>query len=360
MNSVIPGRVVLAGALLAFAVSGSATAAGSPAATLRAAYNLPPLSGTTATAHPTAGTRVDIVRSPADLPAPVGRRPARRVNVYLYTEEVTGTLDSGTTYAYWTFNGKVPGPFVRVRVGDEVTVHLTNDPASTMMHSVDMHAVMGPGGGSSATQTAPGAHTSFTFKATTPGLFVYHCATPMVAQHIANGMYGLILVEPPGGLSPVDHEYYVMQGEVYTDKPFGTAGHQDASYAHLMAETPDYYVFNGAVGALSHQYPLTARVGERVRIFFGDAGPNKPSSLHAVGQIFAKVYVDVSLESPPLRGVQTVLVPPGGAAMVEFTPKVPGKYMLVDHAIVRVERGLSASLDVSGPKQPQLFDPHTN
>jgi nitrite reductase (NO-forming) len=279
--------------------------------------------------------------------------------VNLYTEEVTGHLADGTTYDYWTFNGKVPGPFVRVRVGDEVTVHLTNDPASSMVHSVDMHAVLGPGGGSSATQTNPGARTSFTFRATTPGLFVYHCATPMVAAHIANGMYGLILVEPAGGLPKVSHEYYVMQGEFYTAKPYGTPGHQDLSYAHLMAETPDYFVFNGAVGALTQKYPLTARVGERVRIFFGNAGPNKPSSLHAIGQIFDKVYVDGSLESPPLRGVQTVLVPPGGAAMVEFTPRVPGKYLLVDHAIVRVEQGLKAAIDISGPKQPELFAPQT-
>ncbi len=135
------------------------------------------------------------MRNPSDQLPPVGTRPARRVEVNLYTEEVTGILDNGTTYDYWTFNGKMPGPFVRVRVGDEVTVHLTNDPASSRVHSVDMHAVLGPGGGSSATQTNCGGRTRFTFRATTPGLFVYHCATPIVAAHIANGMYGLILVE---------------------------------------------------------------------------------------------------------------------------------------------------------------------
>ena len=345
------------GAILALLMSSVATAAAVPAQTPHTAYNLPSISGTTATPHPKAGSLVDIVRDPSDLPPPVGNRLPRRVEVNLYTEEVTGTLANGTSYDYWTFNGKVPGPFVRVRVGDEVTVHLTNDPASTMVHSVDMHAVLGPGGGSSATQTNPGASTSFSFRATTPGLFVYHCATPMVAAHIANGMYGLILVEPAGGLSRVSREYYVMQGEIYTTKPFGTTGHQELSYTHLMAETPDYYVFNGAVGALTHKYPLTAKVGERIRIFFGNAGPNKPSSLHAIGQIFDKVYVDGSLESPPLRGIQTVLVPPGGAAMAEFTARVPGKYLLVDHAIVRIERGLKAAIDVSGPKQPQLFNP---
>ncbi len=359
MRHILFSREFWLGAVLALLAGCSATTAAVPRPSSKTAYNLPPISGTTATPHPKAGSLVDIVRDPSDLPPSVGTRPARRVEVNLYTEEVTGRLADGTTYDYWTFNGKVPGPFVRVRVGDEVTVHLTNDPASSMMHSVDMHAVLGPGGGASATQTNPGASTGFTFRATTPGLFVYHCATPMIAAHIANGMYGMILVEPAGGLSKVSREYYVMQGEIYTSKPYGSSGHQDLSYAHLMAETPDYFVFNGAVGALTHKYPLTGKVGERIRIFFGNAGPNKPSSLHAVGLIFDKVYVDGSLESPPLRGVQTVLIPPGGAAMVEFTPRVPGKYMLVDHAIVRVERGLRAAINISGPKQPELFAPWT-
>lgn len=318
-------------------------------------YSAAPLSGTTATPVPKAGTSVDIVRDPSDLPAPVGARGARRITVDLTTEEVTGTLANGTTFHYWTFNGKVPGPFVRVRVGDIVTVRLANDASSMMMHNIDLHAVMGPGGGAQATAAGPGEHKSFTFKATTPGLFVYHCATMPHAEHIANGMYGLILVEPEGGLPKVDHEYYVMQGEIYTDKPFGTQGLVGDSYEKILAETPDYYVFNGAVGALSEKKPLTSKVGETVRIFFGDAGPNKPSSFHAIGQIFDRVYDQASLQSAPLRGVQTILVPPGGAAIVEMKTLVPGKYTLVDHAIARVERGLIGSLIVSGPKNGALF-----
>ncbi|MBU6297674.1 MAG: nitrite reductase, copper-containing [Alphaproteobacteria bacterium] len=326
-----------------------------PALSQPANYTAPPLSGTTATPLPKAGSTVDIVRDPTDLPPPVGDRGPRRINVTLYTEEVTGTLADATTYRYWTFNGKVPGPFIRMRVGDIVTVYLTNDPASAMIHNVDMHAVLGPGGGAPATVAAPGETKSFTFKVSTPGLFVYHCATMPVGEHIANGMFGMILVEPAGGLPRVDREFYVMQNEIYTDKPFGTQGLLGESYAKLMAETPEYYVFNGAVSALTDHRPLRSKVGETVRIFFGDAGPNKTSSFHVIGEIFDKAYQYGSLESPPLRGVQTMSVPPGDAAIVEFQTRVPGTYLLVDHAIVRVERGLVGDLIVDGPRNDELF-----
>jgi nitrite reductase (NO-forming) len=335
--------------------AGASTVASAAPDTVPADYGAPPLPGTTATPVPKAGTLVDIVRDPADLPPPVGSRGPRRVTVDLHTEEVTGTLADGTTFHYWTFNGKVPGPFVRVRVGDEVTVRLTNDPANMMMHNVDFHAVLGPGGGGAATAAGPGETKTFTFKAAVPGLFVYHCATMPHAEHIANGMYGLILVEPAGGLPKVDHEYYVMQGEIYTDKPYGTQGLLGDSYAKLIAETPEYYVFNGAVGALTDHKPLRSRIGDTVRIFFGDAGPNKISSFHAIGNIFDRVYEDGSLLSPPKLGVQTTLVPPGGATVVEFRTQVPGKYLLVDHAIARVERGLAGALIVDGPKNEELF-----
>ncbi len=161
-------------------------------------------------------TGADIVRDPTDLPGPIGNRGPTHVRIDLEAKEVVGQLADGTTYPYWTFNGKVPGPFFRVRVGDTVEVHLKNDPNSIMPHSVDFHAVTGPGGGAVMTTTAPGGETMFTFKALNPGLFVYHCATPMVAMHISSGMYGMILVEPEGGLPAVDREFYMMQGEIYT------------------------------------------------------------------------------------------------------------------------------------------------
>ena len=215
------------------------------------------------------GTPSDIVRDPADLPPPLEARGPQKVTIELEPIEVTGKLDEGATFRYWTFNGKVPGPFLRVRAGDTVEVRLKNAEDSGMMHSVDFHAVTGPGGGAAATMAAPGETKGFSFKALSPGLYVYHCATPPVAWHIAKGMYGLILVEPEGGLPKVDREFYVMQGELYTEQPFGTTGELTDSYSKLLNETPEYFVFNGAVGGISARHPLAAKVGETVRIFVG-------------------------------------------------------------------------------------------
>lgn len=317
------------------------------------AANVQPAANTVAQA-PTTGA--DIVRDPTDLPGPIGNRGPEHVRIDLETKEVIGQLADGTTYPYWTFNGKVPGPFFRVRVGDTVEVHLKNDPSSMMPHSVDFHAVTGPGGGAVMTTTQPGGETSFTFQALNPGLYVYHCATPMVAMHIANGMYGMILVEPEGGLPPVDREFYVMQGDMYTLGKFGDKGQQAPSMDKLMNETPDYFVLNGAVGALTTQKPLKAKVGETVRIFFGVGGPNFSSSFHMIGEIFDRVYNLGSLTTPPMTDVQTVLVPPGGATAVEVKLQVPGRYILVDHSIVRMERGLAGFLIVEGAPAPDIYN----
>jgi len=300
---------------------------------------------------------VDIVRDPADLPGPLPGRGAETVRIDLETVEVTGTLADGATFTYWTFDGKVPGPFIRVRLGDTIEVHLKNSASSTMPHSVDFHAVTGPGGGAVATQTGPGGETMFTFKAINPGLYVYHCATPMVAQHIANGMYGLILVEPEGGLPPVDREFYVMQGEIYTAQPFGSTGHLTDDTTKLINEDPEYIVFNGASLALTTEaHSMHANVGETVRIFMGVGGPNLTSSFHVIGEIFDRVYDQASLTSNPLTDVQTTLVPPGGATMVEFQVEVPGRYILVDHALARLQRGLAGYLVVEGEEHPEIFN----
>lgn len=306
--------------------------------------------------HPNAKA-VDIARDPTDIPPPVGKRGPSVVHVTLTAEEVVGTLDSSasTTYRYWTFNGKVPGPMIRIRQGDTVQVTLHNDASSHMTHSIDFHAALGPGGGAALTQTAPGQSKTFTFEATTPGLFVYHCGTPMIAEHMANGMYGLILVEPEGGLPPVDHEYYVMQGEIYTGAPMGKPGFQQFSAAKLMAETPEYFVLNGAVGALVAEHPMPAKVGETVRVFFGNAGPNQTASMHVVGEIFTRVYELGSLTSSPLSGIQTAGVPPGAAAILEFAAKQPGKFGLMDHAIARMAKGDMAVFDVTGPENAELM-----
>ena len=301
-------------------------------------------------------TGADIVRDPTEIPAPLPRREPQTVRIDLEAVEIEGQLADGTTYNYWTFNGKVPGPFFRVRVGDTIEVHMKNLTNSTMSHSVDFHAVTGPGGGATMTQTTPGEETTFTAKALNPGLYVYHCATPMVAQHIANGMYGMILVEPEEGLPPVNREFYVMQGEVYTSEAFGSTGHLTENVQALLNEDPEYLVFNGAVGALTEQKPLKANVGETVRIFFGVGGPNFTSSFHVIGEIFDRVYEQASLTSPALTNVQTTTVPPGGATMVEFGLQVPGRYILVDHALARLQRGLAGFLLVEGPENPEIYN----
>ncbi|MTW13800.1 nitrite reductase, copper-containing [Pseudoduganella eburnea] len=300
----------------------------------------------------------DISRNPMEVGTPVGKRGPQTVNVKLETTEVLGQLMDGTTYKYWTFNSKVPGPFIRVRVGDTVNVDMSNAKDSHMIHSVDFHAVTGPGGGAAVTQAAPGSTKSFTFKALNPGLYVYHCATPMVAQHISNGMYGMILVEPEGGLPKVDREFYVMQGELYTAQKHGTPGEAEFSLDKLLAEQPEHLMFNGTHNALTKTHRMEAKVGETVRIFFGVGGPNATSSFHVIGEVFDRVYSMGDLTSPPLQNVQTTTVAPGGATMVEFKTEVPGRFILVDHALSRMEKGLVGFLYVTGKDNPEVF--HTN
>jgi nitrite reductase (NO-forming) len=298
----------------------------------------------------------DISKIATDLPPPIGKREPQTIRVDLTTVELEGRLAEGTTFGYWTFNGKVPGPFLRVRVGDTVDVRLKNADDSSMVHSVDFHAATGPGGGAASTQTNPADEKSVKFKALIPGLYVYHCATPMVAHHIANGMYGLILVEPEGGLPPVDREFYVMQGEIYTEAAFGQHGSQEFNVEKLLNERPEYFVFNGSVGALSKLHPLQAKVGETIRIFFGVGGPNFTSSFHIIGEMFDRVYNLGGVLSEPLKGIQTVSVPPGGAVITEMKLEVPGNYVLVDHALSRLERGLVGILHVEGAANPDIFD----
>ena len=333
-------------------LAGAAIAAALVAAPAAAADAAQAHSGHAATA-----SVADVVRDASDLPGPLARRGPATVKVDLETTEVTGQLADGSTYHYWTFNGKVPGPFVRVRVGDTVEVRMKNADDSQVPHNVDFHAVTGPGGGAAATMAAPGETKGFTFKALAPGLYVYHCAAPMVAQHIANGMYGMILVEPEGGLSKVDREFYVMQGEIYTEQAHGSEGALTESIDKLLAEQPEYYVFNGAADALVKK-PLHAKTGETVRVFFGVGGPNKTSSFHVIGEIFDRSYPLASITSAPMTDVQTITVPPGGAAVSEFKVEVPGRFVLVDHALSRMERGLKGLLVVEGQARADLFKSH--
>lgn len=299
---------------------------------------------------------IDVAQDPYAVGKPVGNRQPRHLTLDLESTEIESRLSDGSTYRFWTFNNKVPGPLVRVRVGDTITVNLSNAQNSAHIHSIDFHAVTGPGGGAAVTQAAPGQTKSFTFKALHPGLFVYHCATPMVAQHITNGMYGLILVEPDGGLPKVEREFYVMQGELYTAQRHGALGLQEFSLEKLLAENPEHIMFNGTMDALTKTYKMEANVGENIRIYFGVGGPNLTSSFHVIGEVFDKVYDQASLTSPPLTDVQTTLVPPGGATIVEFKADYPGRYILVDHALSRMEKGLAGFLTVNGKANPAIFN----
>lgn len=307
------------------------------------------------TAGPAAAVTAQLTQAPLVPPVP-GRGPAQVV-VTLETVEQRGTLADGVEYGFWTFNGTVPGPMIRVREGDTVELRLRNRQDSTQAHSIDLHAVNGPGGGAQVTQTKPGKATAFRWQALNPGLYVYHCATPHIPSHIANGMYGLILVEPARGLPKVDVEYYVVQSEFYTQGGRGQRGLQRFDAIKAYAEQPEYVVFNGRVGALTGRGALQARVGQTVRLFVGNAGPNLVSSFHVIGEIFDRVYPEGAVGTPPVRNVQTTRIPAGGAAIVEFRVDAPGTYLLVDHSIFRIDKGAVGQLVVSGPAVPQVFRP---
>lgn len=285
---------------------------------------------------------------------PVGRREPAVVKVDLETREVTALLADGVAYRFWTFNGTVPGPMVRVRQGDTVELTLKNSPGTSLTHSINLHAVNGPGGGSVDTQVVPGEASTIRFQALHPGVYVYHCMTPMVGQHVANGMYGMIVVEPPDGLPKVDREFYLMQGDFYLQGERGQKGLREFSLDKLFQEDPEFVAYNGSVGSLTGERALRAKVGETVRFFFGVGGPNKDSAFHVVGESFDRLYPEGARES--LTDVQTTLVPPGGATMVEMKLSVPGHYMVEDHHITRLEKGAMANFEVEGDSNPEVFE----
>ena len=297
--------------------------------------------------------KAQITDAPA-VPPPIKRRSPAKVVVELEVREVTSEISDGVQYTFWTFGGKVPGKFIRVRQGDTVEFHLQNHPDSKMPHNIDLHAVSGPGGGASSTFTAPGHESQFTFKALNQGIYVYHCATAPVGMHVANGMYGLILVEPPDGLLPVDREYYVMQGDFYTVGKYRAKGLQPFDMQRAIDEQATYVVFNGSENALVGENALRARVGERVRLFVGNGGPNLVSSFHVIGAIFDRVRYEGGVHEQ--ENVQTTLIPAGGAAIVEFHVSVPGSYVLVDHSIFRAfNKGALAILKAEGPEDKTVY-----
>ena len=323
-----------------------------PAASAEAAS-----SATQAAAETPAGELpvIDAVTTHApEVPPAIDRDYPAKVRVKMETVEKTMKMDDGVEYHYWTFNGDVPGRMIRVREGDTVEVEFSNNPSSTVPHNVDFHAATGPGGGAAASFTAPGRTSTFSFKALQPGLYIYHCAVAPVGMHIANGMYGLILVEPKEGLPKVDKEFYIVQGDFYTKGKKGAQGLQPFDMDKAVAEQPEYVVFNGHVGAIAGDNALKAKAGETVRMYVGNGGPNLVSSFHVIGEIFDKVYV----EGGKLinENVQSTIVPAGGSAMVEFKVDVPGSYTLVDHSLFRAfNKGALGQLKVEGAENPEIM-----
>ena len=300
------------------------------------------------------GTMEAELTAPPFVPAPVGDRSAKKLLVNMEILEEEGEMTDGVKYVYWTFGGSVPGSFIRTRVGDEVEFTLSNHPDNKLPHNIDLHAVTGPGGGATSSFVAPGHEKTFSFKTLNPGLYVYHCATAPVGMHIANGMYGLILVEPEGGLPEVDKEYYIMQGDFYTKGENGEPGLQAFDMKKAVDEDADYVVFNGKVGALTGDNAITANVGETVRLYVGNGGPNLTSSFHVIGEIFDNVHVEGG--SLINKNVQTTSIPSGGAAIVEFKVDVPGTFIIVDHAIFRAfNKGALGMLKVKGEEDKKLY-----
>jgi nitrite reductase (NO-forming) len=352
--------------------SPSAAAVASPAAESTA----------TPAASPPAVTIDEISRHPSDMPDspnyteysggtwsnPVTRTGPITITAHFQIKEGVAQVVTGTYLEYWTFDGTVPGPMIRGMVGDTVDFFLTNPADSTMPHDVDFHAVTGPGGGSVSLDTAPGATSELKVKLLHPGIYIYHCAFPDIPTHIAHGMYGLVVVEPEGGLPKVDHEYYLMQSELYTsagaDKSYTALENQgllqfDATNGNL--EEPTFVVWNGRPESVTGDRALgvyggdTINTGDTVRLFVGNIGPNLIASFHAIGEMFDTVYVDGSfaLEN---HWVQTTLIPAGGAVGVEITVEVPGDYTILDHAIFRVHKGIAAVMHVTGAARPDIYD----
>lgn len=292
---------------------------------------------------------------PPQVPPAITRKSPARVAIELEVREVVKRLSDGVDYTFWTFGGTVPGPMLRIREGDYVDFTLANHPSNKLPHNIDLHAVTGQGGGAEGSFTAPGHKSTFSFRALNPGLFIYHCATAPVGMHISNGMYGLILVEPKDGLPKVDHEYYVVQGELYTKGKFGERGLQSFDMDKAIREQPDYVVFNGSVGSLIGDKSLKAEPGQTVRIFVGNGGPSLISSFHVIGEIFDHVYQEGGVVANQ-KNVQTTIVPAGGAAMVDFKVDVPGTFILVDHSLFRAfNKGALGMLKAEGTQNPRIY-----
>jgi nitrite reductase (NO-forming) len=296
-----------------------------------------------------------VVTSAPNVPPPLTRRHATKVLLDVEIKEHTKLLADGVSYTYWTFGDDAPGQFIRVREGDLVQTRLSNHPDNSVAHNIDFHAATGPGGGGEASFVAPGHSATFTWRAVRAGLYLYHCVAAPAGMHLANGMYGLILVEPKQGMPKVDKEFFIVQGEFYTSGAYGEPGQQQFDMAKAMREQPEYVVFNGRVGALMGENALRIKAGESVRLYLGNAGPALLSSFHIVGEIFDDVYGEGGTKVNQ-HNVQTTVVPVGGAAMVDLEMEVPGTYQFVDHSMFRAfNKGAMGAMQVDGSMRPEIF-----
>lgn len=278
---------------------------------------------------------------PAEMPA---LQAGPVAHVHLVLKDVTVQIAPGIKYSAWAWAGGAPGPVIHVRQGQWVDVTLTNQGA--IPHSVDFHAA----------RVAPnlnfkdvdsGASFHFRFRAADPGVFMYHCGTKPVLMHIANGMYGAIVVEPKAGVLPkADKNYVLVSSEWYLDSNgLGKPAQFNMTKAH--ARQPDWMTFNGYAGQYV-VHPLTADPGQTVRFWVLDAGPSIDTDFHIVGTILNRAWVDAGLTSPPLRNVQTVAVPAGGGGVFDVKIDKPGLYPFVSHAFAAVDQGQVGLLNVGG------------
>jgi nitrite reductase (NO-forming) len=304
-----------------------------------------------------------VAADPTDVPDPIDRSEPKHHDVTLEVKEVTAEIEPGVTFDYMTFDGQIPGPMIRVRQGDTVSVTLDNPDGNGMPHNVDLHAVYGTGGGAEATAATPGEENGMQFEATYPGAYIYHCAVANLDYHISAGMFGMILVEPEEGLPEVDREFYLGQHELYTDKPTGKEGHHGFDFQAMTAEEPSYVLLNGEkyAWAAANRGPMQAEVGETARVFMVDGGPNLESNFHPIGNVWTECYPNGSLSMEPHTHIQTQVVPPGSCMVGTMEFPVPERVKLVDHALSRVARkGLLAEIDVLGEENTDVFDPEVD
>jgi nitrite reductase (NO-forming) len=272
--------------------------------------------------------------------------PGNLVKVNMTLKDMTVQIAPGVRYNTWAFDGHgAPGPVVHVRQGQTVQMTLTN--GGSIPHSIDFHAArIAPN--LAFRDAKPGESFTFRFKASDPGVFMYHCGTKPVLAHIANGMYGAIVVSPAKPLPKADHEYVLVGSEWYLSNDGNT---QPASLdmAKARAMAPDWVTFNG----YANQYvthPLTSRPGETVRFYVVAAGPTNNVNFHVVGTIFDRAWVNSDLVSPPQHGVQTVVVPAGGGGVFDVKIDDVGTYPIVSHAFAHVDLGQVGILKVGNPK----------